>query len=269
MRILVFMSDNRPVNVSKEIFDYCDSIDCDAYHSLSCAINYEYCKKYRYDFKYYRPYYKIEDSFDLNNCIDPNTEIMRHCAWCKLLSTINACNTKQYVSDTNNYELYDYVVYIDSDCIFKNIDISLESIIESHPDKNFIFFNNKPWGDDKPCSGFFICKNNDDTYRYLKEWFFFNFDDIPNPCRFEQGALWYLFNDFNIAIIDEWTFHEDTGQFLRHICTNDKDQRIHYFKHFILDNNIDINNNNLEVIQTMYEAYDTSVHSIFSEMGNL
>ena len=47
MHILVFMSDNRKLD---------KNIRSAEYNSLAAAINYEYCKKYNYDFIYYRPY---------------------------------------------------------------------------------------------------------------------------------------------------------------------------------------------------------------------
>jgi hypothetical protein len=49
MRILVFMSDNRSID---------PDIEKASYNSLVASINYEYCKKHKYDFLYYVPIIK-------------------------------------------------------------------------------------------------------------------------------------------------------------------------------------------------------------------
>ena len=170
MHILVFMSDNRKLE---------KNIRSAEYNSLAAAINYEYCKKYNYDFIYYRPYLNDKDTIKLENCIDPNTNKLRHSAWSKLLSTSLALKLN-----------YDYVVYIDSDCIFKDFNQSLKDFIMPHTKKDIIFLNNKPWGSDKPCSGFYVCKVCENMRQMINSWYNFDFKEKRNPCRFEQGALW-------------------------------------------------------------------------------
>ena len=103
MKICVFMSDNRLLS---------NDINNANYNSLTASINYEYCKKYNYNFLYYRPYLDNKEIIDLYNCPDPNSSELRHAAWSKLLSTQLALQLD-----------YDYIVYIDSDCIFTPLHI--------------------------------------------------------------------------------------------------------------------------------------------------
>lgn len=227
MRICVFMSDNRLLS---------NNLDNASYHSLAAAINYEYCKKYNYNFIYYRPYLNDGDKnkIVLNNSIDPKTGLSRHSSWSKLLTT-------KLVLDLN----YDYIVYIDSDCIFKDFNKPLEKFIKPYIDYDIIFLNNKPWGKLKPCAGFFISKVCSKNIEFVNDWYNFDFLKRENPCRWEQGALWYIYKDpkYNIAIVDEWMFKEVDGQYLRHIGSHEGEIRIPYFKNFIKDKKIDYSNN--------------------------
>jgi len=224
------MSDNRRLQSSE-------------YNSLVAAINYDYCKKHKYDFIYYRPYLNIKESVSLYNCIDPNTNTTRHASWSKLLSAKLALELP-----------YDYVVYIDSDCIFKNRDFSLDEFIRPYLKYDTIFLNNKPWGDHLPCGGFFVCKVGPASKQFIQDWY-----AIPIPSKnkvhaWEQDALWTLYKKFNIAIVDEMMFQEKEGQFLRHICHKEHRLRIPYFQAFLTSNQIDVRS--IEPIQ--YIEYNTA-----------
>jgi len=213
MRVLVFMSDNRKLDKDKKDANY---------NSLAACINYQYCKRYNYNFLYYRPYLNDKDEIKLYNCNNPKTNDLRHASWSKLLSTSLALQLP-----------YDYVVYIDSDCIFKDFNKSLDSFIQPYLDKDIIFLNNKPWGHYLPCAGFYICKVNTNTKQFLLDWYNVNIPekDIDHP--WEQDALWQIYTNYNIAIVDSWMFKEHNGQFLRHVSTAEKDNRIPYFSSFI------------------------------------
>jgi hypothetical protein len=217
MKILVFMSDNRrlaPVG----------------YHSLAAAINYTYCKKYGYDFLYYRPYYRslLNDSTMVS--WDPVKKRLRHAAWAKLL----ACSAALDMG-------YDYVVYIDSDCIFKDFERRVESVIRGKEQFSLIFLNNKPHKPrDVPCSGFFIAKVCDDTRAIMDSWHAFDFHGRQNPLRYEQGALYYMYEELNVCILDEWMFTESEGQWLRHIVSKHAEKRVAYFTNFVQAAKIDL-----------------------------
>ena len=232
MKICVFMSDNRPLSSNLENAEY---------NSYVAAINSEYCKKYKYDFLYYQPYLYNKEPLSIHNCIDPNTGDTRHASWSKLLSTQKALELD-----------YDYVVYIDSDCIFKNFNIPLEKYINQYPEKDLIFFSNKPWSEDEPCAGFFICKVSDSSKEIVKNWYNYSVPNHNKYHMYEQNALWETYKTLNIAIIKETMFDEVDGQFLRHIGINVHYQRIPYFKDFIFFYKIPLNTN-LTTIQ-----FDTS-----------
>jgi hypothetical protein len=213
MKILVFMSDNR---------ELCPEFEKAQYNSLAAAINATYCQKHGYDFIYYRPFYKRQYPIVLTNCLDPNTKMLRHAAWSKLLSAQKACRKP-----------YDYVVYIDSDCIFKDFEKSLETFLAPYTEKDWIFLCNRPFsgGATTPCSGFFICKPSPTTLQTLNQWFAFRFSKTqPNPYKWEQGALFYLHPSMNCVIVDELMFVEEAGQFLRHIPTAYASTRQPYFR---------------------------------------
>ena len=236
MKICVFMSDYRLLS---NIYDTAN------YNSLTASINYEYCKKYNYNFIYYRPYNNNIETIDINNCIDPNTNLPRHFSWSKLLSCLKTLKLE-----------YDYVVYINSDCIFKNFNISIEKFIEKHINKNITFLNNKPWGDHYPCSGFFICKNNNISVDFIKEWFNFNIPEKNTQHTYEQEALWRIYQGNDIGIINSWMFREEADQFLRIIGNHENNNRIPYFKNYIKLNNIDFNN--IDLIKCInYNTNDT------------
>lgn len=222
MRILVFMSDNR--TLEKEMVNA-------NYNSLVAAINSDYCKKHNYDFVYYRPYLDNKEIITLHNCIDPHTKTLRHAAWAKLLIT-------QFALELN----YDYVVYIDSDCIFKDFNQKLEPLIHSFSDKDVIFFNNKPWGDHIPCAGFYIAKVCDYSKHFFMDWYNVNVPRYNKNHAWEQDALWTIYRNYNTVVVDTWMFREREGQFLRHVGCCDEDpspnHRVNYFTKFINANNI-------------------------------
>lgn len=216
MKILVFMSDNRSLE---------SNIDTAQYNSLAAVINYTYCKQFNYDFLYYQPYLN-KNKVEINNCIDPRTRKPRHSAWSKLLSTRLALELP-----------YDYIVYIDSDCIFKDFTASLEDFIKPFEDKDFIFLTSKPWNT-YPCSGFYVCKRSITTQYNINHWYNYDFKSEPNPCKWEQGALWKLYNNLNIQLLDLMMFKEEEGQMLRHIPSCNSKDRVPYFLNFIKEKNI-------------------------------
>lgn len=218
MKILVVMSDNRALDPNP---------DTALYNSFTAAINWTYCKKHGYDFRYYQPTNPNAPSTVLNT-FDPNSLQLRHCAWAKLLVVLKALQ-----------ELYDYIVYIDSDCVFKNHDIKIEDIILKHKSTpwNVLFFNNSPWTPQYPCSGFMVCKRSPNTIAFLHKWFTHKISSdtaslwnqlLASTGHFwdlgthwEQDTLWLVLvnTNYNVCIDeDEVMFDEKQGQFLRHIC---------------------------------------------------
>jgi len=228
------MSDNRILE---------DMVDKANYHSLTAAINYEYSKKHNYDFIYYRPYKINSNNIELYNCIDPNSKEDRHAAWSKLLSTMIALELN-----------YNYVVYIDSDCIFKDLNKPIEHIINMFNNNDIIFLNDKPYFNHLPNTGFFICKVCENTKNLFKNWYKINKPQKNKGFRWEQDGLWSIYESYNIGIYDSMMMQEEEGQYLRHIHHGFNNDRIPYFKHFIINNNI---NFKLNITLVQCNSYDT------------
>lgn len=218
-RIGVFMSDNRALE---------SDLHASSYNSHVAAINYTYCMKHKYDFIYYRPYLDSKESYSLYNCVDPRSGESRHASWSKLLSALDMFKSS-----------YDYIVYIDSDCIFKDYNRRIEEFFPQMSSYDILFLNNLPWNDDKPCAGFFICKNSETAHNYIHNWYTVNLPEKNKIHAYEQDALWTIYNSWNVYIANSWMFHEHDGQFLRHICHLETDLRSRYFKQFISDHTID------------------------------
>ena len=233
MKICVFMSDNRKLSTDCETADY---------NSLSAVINYEYCKKHNYDFIYYRPYLYNENEITLNNCIDTNTKLFRHPSWSKILSTKLAFKLN-----------YDYVVYIDSDCIFKNFNHPLENVIDSSGN-DIIFINDRPWNVDKPNGGFYICRVCPESLLFLDDWFNYNLPFNNMNHAWEQCALWEIYVNYDIFLLDILATIEEEGQFLRHLTAGSKHICSSYLKNFIEINKIDFKKNILEIRCINYDT---------------
>jgi hypothetical protein len=240
--ILVFMSDNRRLT---------NNYDSSNYNSLAAAINKEYCTKHNYDFIYYRPYLKDKDIEEINNCVDPTTRKPRHAAWSKLLST-------QIALQKN----YPYVLFIDSDCIFKDFNKSIQEFIGAHMSKQMTFLNNKPYDDDKVCSGFYMCKNTPEVKEFIREWFNYHKPGDNTKKPYEQYAIHKMLHEdhhpfsSNIGIIDSMFLRESNDQYMRHVGSYEKNKRIPYFKEFIRKKGIDFNKN---ILSIEYVDYDTDV----------
>jgi len=211
-KILILMSDNRPLGKD--------------YNALTACINYEYSRKHGYDFIYYRPYLKNSSSNELNNCLDAKGN-ERHASWSKLLSSKKALELN-----------YDYIVYIDSDCIFKDFTRRIEEYIQPFSGKDILFLNDKPWNTSYPCAGFYICKVNLESKRLMNDWYSIDMPENNIKHPWEQAALVKLYKGYNIQIIDDWMFQEKEGQYLRHIASYEKEKRLPYFNNFIKTINI-------------------------------
>jgi hypothetical protein len=241
MKIAVFMSDNRPLNLQKESCEY---------NSYAAYINAIYCIAHKYDFYYFQPY--TTSSTDVYICKDPNTGTKRHASWSKLLSATLLC--------TSSKTKYDYIVCIDSDCVFLNIQKRIESIINEYPEKNIIVANNSPYHPHLPCCAFFICKNTEWTRTFLKHWYIYKnplteskewkhvIDSArttyePTPLfalgtYWEQDTLWLLYQDPDIAshiqLLEETIMYsESETQYLIHISHERHDLRNPYLLGYV------------------------------------
>lgn len=232
VKILLFMSDNRLLN---------NNFNTASYESLVCSINYNYSKLHGYDFIYCRPFLNTRENTSFYNCFDPNSGQVRTAHWSKLLSTTKMLELK-----------YDYICYIDSDCIFKDFNKKIEELISQHPTKNIIFLNDKPWSNILPCSGFYICKVCDETKKIISRWFNVNIPSKNREHSFEQQALYEIINTLDAGIIDSWMFEEKENQFLRHIGSSEDrtfHNRIPYFKNFIINKKLEYNISSVNIFE--------------------
>ncbi len=220
MKILVFMSDNRRLEKTYESAGY---------YSITAAINYEYCKRKGYDFIYYRPYLDDPETIVLNNCMDYNNNTPRHASWSKILCTIDAIKRG-----------YDYVMYVDSDCIVKDFDMSVEEMVMKYSDKDILFSTNAPWCPDKPCAGVFICKSSDYTMQFLKDWYNVNIPQCNINHAWEQIAAYEIYKNYSrLTLFDnKLMFQERSDQQFRHICHTENHIRVPYFKNFLENKSI-------------------------------
>jgi hypothetical protein len=124
-----------------------NDISCCGFHSLTVFLNYKYCQKYNYDFKYLRSGLDGHFSEPYANCVSPRGDI-RHASWSKILAS------KKLIKE---YPNYDYYVYLDTDCIFNNFNIF--SLYKIH---NRIHINNLA-----------IKVNRDDSFRSFCYTFFY------------------------------------------------------------------------------------------------
>ena len=247
--ILILMSYNREIVNNVELCDY---------NTLTAIINYGYSVRYNYDFKYLVP--TLDNNISLYNCLSPTNEL-RHASWSKLLSIIKIFELK------NNYDL---IVYLDSDCIFHNQKISIYDYLMNSKniknnilniDSDIFFMNNQPWSFELPCAGFFIIKPNENTFNFFKKWYQNNqnphYDKIHT---WEQYSLQtYLTPNNCVEIINDWMFREKENQFLRHIGSEEKNNRIPFFKKYLRENfNNNIIDNYILSIKENTIYYETS-----------
>lgn len=215
MKILVCMSDNRRLGAD--------------YNSLVAAINASYCKAQGYDFRYYRPYLNDRAEEPLFNCLDAKGRL-RHASWSKLLSMQRAVVTGNY----------DYVVYIDSDCIFKDWSHRIEDMIK--PGSDILVATDAPFHPEMPCAGFFILKVGTTALRFIQDWYGVDMPRRNKGRYWEQSALWSFFKSRpELALIDNCNFFKEGGpdQCLRHIASFQKGLRIPYFRDFLAAKGVD------------------------------
>jgi hypothetical protein len=226
MRILVFQSDNRLLTRNQN-----------DYHSLSAVINYQYCQKHGYDYIYYRPYLDDPTSSSIYTCLDSNHEL-RHSTWAKLFSTDLALDQE-----------YDYVVYMDTDCIFKDFDQKIETFVLAYPEKDILFLNDKPWRRDRPNGGFYVLKVNSYTKRFAKDWYLYSIPERNRVHPFDQAALWMIYMKYNLKFVDQWFMREEPGQWLRHVTGSEaiRKTRTAYFQKFIQEKGIDFINTLVQI----------------------
>lgn len=226
MSILIFMVDNRDLQTSFEDADYV---------SFTAIINYLYAAHHGYDFLYYKLKNMDEKDRVKKNTVAYNYTLKHYRAapWGKLPAAYNALHKK-----------YSTVVYIDSDCIFKDFSRTVEDFLAATKniqgtveDKPVVFLNNKPWNKNKPCSGFFVMQKSRITTKFLKKWWNYPNEEHNYTHDYEQNSLHKIFEEDldKIEIKDDWMFKLVGGQYLRHIGSHEGDKRLPAFRRYYLE----------------------------------
>jgi hypothetical protein len=248
MNVQVIMSDNRDVEF--------DLKNCE-YNTLSAIINYKYSYRHKYDFKYFQPL--MNEKVELANCLSPNKK-PRHAAWSKILSCIKVIEEGCK---------YDFVVYLDSDCVFNYQETSLINYLDQSKNvlnenlninSNIFFMNNQPWHRFLPCSGFFIFRPNSTALDFFKSWYQQNQDDEYNLNHpWEQHCLQnYLSKTFQFEIIDDWMFEDKKqNQYLRHIGRGNSLRKT-FFSKIVDTYELEKVKSNLNLIKESIVTYKTN-----------
>ena len=226
------MSDNRDITNN-----YKDA----EYHSLVAAINYNYAKKHNYDFIYYVPsvpsYHKINNvnhAKNMKHKINSYNSLLkqyRSASWTKLITLFDALSKK-----------YKHIVYIDSDSVLVNPDVSLDKYLNNavytrgNKNSELQFLIDKPHSDG-PCAGAIIVNNNLNAKKALKYWWNYNIPEFNKVHSFEQEALRSMIvhnkdplMEPYCAIIDDLSFQPKDDQFIRHVCHLEADKRMDIFR---------------------------------------
>jgi hypothetical protein len=107
--VLLVMVDNRPLQRTLQSANLL---------SLAAASNYLYAKRHGYGFISYR----LTDMY----CLHPLLEIARYDGWCKLPALWQAV--------TDNHPGYQFIVYLDSDCVIIEQERRFEDFVEALSD---------------------------------------------------------------------------------------------------------------------------------------
>ena len=193
----------------------------------------EYCKKY--DYEYIR----------LNNC----EKSVATTYWCKLFK----------VNELLSSDKYDYVVWVDSDTIISNKDVSIDSLISKYGEKDIIIgldiFIGNMIGLVIYCAGVFFIKNSEvgknfisDCIKYLKD----HPKCIVNNKEqgmwagicYEQGVMntllkgkyseyVYVDNKYDIIYTPISNMNKKTSALILHLAGSSNKKRYEIFKNYL------------------------------------
>lgn len=142
----------------------------------------QYTKKWNHSYKFY------------NECL-------HNVYWCKIQLVLSELE--------NPDNDYDYIIWMDSDTIIKNININLSDILNKFSSDIFIASDNLATYD-LINAGVFIVKNNDIGKQFLKDCI----SDVKKECFNEDGklkGLWaascYEQGQMNLKISDKYSTH--------------------------------------------------------------
>jgi hypothetical protein len=220
-KVCVVMGDDRHVLTGEPAFR--------SYPSLAYEINRLFCESRSWDFRYER-YQLPSRPWGRLSAFAHKPRQHRAASWIKLLAVYKVLELG-----------YDFVVWIDSDCIFYDHDANWDSILENfdQSDLQFLSWVDRPFFTDQFCAGFFVVRNSDIVRRMLVDLW-----NDPSEYSwkhvFEQSALNRFFkskpSEWSL-IIDEPMFQlEEPSQKLLHIASFDHEQRVPTFQSWFVKN---------------------------------
>jgi hypothetical protein len=249
---LVIMSDNRPL---------VSDLSTANYVSLAAAVNFLYARRYNYDFEYFLVTFNMtkaralgvdaaalelggkavkRDFFaqdilseaynprDRATCYHPGFKALRAASWSKLVPSWLASQRR-----------YTWVMYLDSDCIIQDHNLSINDYTYGKAvglkswgvppkDANILFMSNLPWLPDYPIAGFYWFHPGPYMTRFFQYWW-----DVEDPGHafkhgFEQESLWNWMAEYRdrISIINWHSLSDSPNQWVRHYGSNNPDFRV-------------------------------------------
>ena len=225
-KIVAITSDNRSLNFKKK-----------TYLELSYIINSNYFKKNNIKFyfvklKSFLPRGNLTFKNSINSystkCLSPRAP-----SWSKLLAIIKVLKLK-----------YDYIIYMDSDCIINNHEVQLKNIINQIGKKKFLFYSDSPWNKKLPNCGFIIIKNSEYSKKFLEKWWnSFSLNAVSHPYEQKWFQNFWLKKRHevktNFKLIEKTICRlKSKKQFIFHVTSDLHKKREVFFENFIKKNKI-------------------------------
>ena len=229
-KIAIITSDNRDLKFDNKKNTYVE---------LCALINLNYAIKNRCDFFFF----KIIDDFnskylEKKEALTSYSTFARSCkaaSWVKLLTIYSSLSLK-----------YEYIIYLDSDCIFNNQKIILDKIIRLLKKKQMLFYSDKPWNMNLPNCGFILIRNSYFNKNFIRNWWKkFSFKNLTHPYeQFWLQKLWLNNPEFVkrkfLLLPDEICRLKDKKQFIFHMTSDFAKKRNYFFNNYININKLNI-----------------------------
>ena len=229
-KIAIITSDNRDLKFNNKKNTYVE---------LSALINLNYAIKNRCDFFFF----KIIDDFnnkylEKKEALTSYSTLARSCktaSWVKLLTIYSTLSLK-----------YEYIIYLDSDCIFNNQKITLNQIIRLLKKKQMLFYSDKPWNMNLPNCGFILIRNSYFNKNFIKKWWkTFSFKNLTHPYeQFWLQRFWLNNQEFVkkkfLLLPDEICRLKDKKQFIFHMTSDFAKNRDYFFNNYMHINKLNI-----------------------------
>jgi hypothetical protein len=232
-KIVALTSDNRDLNFRQKLgyLEYC------------ALINKRYFSNYNVKFFFL----KIENITNSNlvskkDCVSGYARKVlspKAASWTKLLAIYSFFKSN-----------YDYILYLDSDCIVNNHKIKPSSLIKNLHNKQALFYSDQPWNSTLPNCGFILMKNNNYNKVFIKNWWnTFSKKNLSHP--YEQHWLQSFWKDNkkkvnkNFKLVNENICRlVNDKQYIFHMTSDFRNQNKNnfFFKKYIQKNRIKFNN---------------------------